>query len=138
MTNPGRAEDARIASRLAAALPGLVAVYRFGSTAAGTERAGSDVDLAVLAEGPVDAGRRFDLQEELATELGRDVDLVDLGRASTVLAVEVVGRGELLLDADPARRGAFEDLALSSYARLNEERRAILERVAAEGTVHGR
>jgi hypothetical protein len=26
----------------------------------------------------------------------------------------------------------------SAYARLNEERRAILERVAAEGTVYGR
>jgi len=138
MTSPGTTEDARIAGRLAAALPGLVAVYRFGSTAAGTALAGSDVDLAVLAEAPVDPGHRFDLQEELAAELGRDVDLVDLARASTVLAVEVVGRGELLLDADPARRGAFEDLAFSSYARLNEERRGILERVAVEGSVHGR
>jgi hypothetical protein len=66
------------------------------------------------------------------------VDLVDLRAASTVLAIQVVGGGLLLFDGDPAERGRFEDLCYSRYARLNEERREILDRVSREGTVHGR
>jgi hypothetical protein len=63
---------------------------------------------------------------------------VDLSGASPVLAIQVVARGELLYEGDPAARGEYEDLVFSTYARLNEERRGILERIAAEGTVYGR
>ena len=44
----------------------------------------------------------------------------------------------MLLDNDASARGHFEDLTYGVYARLNEERRGILQRVAAEGTVYGR
>jgi len=40
-----------------------------------------------------------------------------------------LGTGRLLFEADSALRGAFEDRALGSYVRLNEERREILGRV---------
>ena len=49
-----------------------------------------------------------------------------------------MARGQLLYDGDSAARGRFEDLTFGLYARLNEERRGILERVRAEGTVYGR
>jgi uncharacterized protein len=117
---------------------GLLAVYRFGSSALETTHAGSDIDIAILVRGFMSANDRFDVQERLAAALGRDVDLVDLGTASTVMAVQVIGHGRLLYEADATARGAFEDRALGAYARLNEERRPILERIAAEGTVHGR
>jgi hypothetical protein len=70
--------------------------------------------------------------------VGADIDLVDLSVASPVLAIQVVARGELLHEGDPAARGAYEDLVFSAYARLNEERRGILDRIAAEGSVYGR
>jgi hypothetical protein len=63
---------------------------------------------------------------------------VDLRAASPVMAIQVIGKGRLLLDNDASARGRFEDLTYGVYARLNEERRGILERVAAEGTVYGR
>ncbi len=63
---------------------------------------------------------------------------MDLAVASPVMAIQVVARGELLYDGEPEARGRFEDRAFGAYARLNEERRGILERVAAEGTVYGR
>ena len=115
-----------------------IAIYRFGSTACGTASPDSDQDIAVLAREPVGPAMRFDVQEQLAAVLGRDVDLVDLSRASTVMAMQVIGRGQLLFDGDTAARGDFEDRAYSAYARLNEERRGILQRAAAEGTVYGR
>jgi hypothetical protein len=66
------------------------------------------------------------------------VDLVDLRAASTVMAMQVLADGHVLEDVSPDARGLFEDHAFGSYARLNEERRGILDRVAAEGTVYGR
>jgi predicted nucleotidyltransferase len=114
-----------------------IVVYQFGSSVSGQTRHGSDLDVAVLAPRRLGATERFDLQERVAASLGRDVDLVDLQSASTVMAMQVVSTGRVLFDDVPASRGAFEDRTFSSYARLNEERRGILERIAAEGTVYG-
>ena len=126
-----------IAALLRDALPGLIAVYRFGSTASGQTHAGSDVDLAFLAAAPVDAVARFELQERLAARLKRDVDLVDLRRTSTVMRMQVISAGSLVAAFDPAAQEAFEDHTYSAYARLNEERRDILQQIRREGRVHG-
>ena len=58
--------------------------------------------------------------------LGREVDLIDLARSSTVLRKEVLGNGRLLYETAPDRRAEFEMYALSDYARLNEERSPVL------------
>lgn len=129
--------DETIADIVREEIPGIAAVYRFGSTAQGQEHRGSDVDLAVLPERPVDPVHRFRVQERLARLLGRDVDLVDLASCSTVMRMQVIANGVALRTFDAATRERFEDYVFSSYARLNEERRAILERVRREGTVHG-
>jgi uncharacterized protein len=80
---------------------------------------------------------RWELQERLAAFLGADVDLVDLGAASTVMRVRVLADGEVILDHAPTARARFEALALAAYARLNEERRGILEDALRTGTIHG-
>jgi len=54
------------------------------------------------------------------------------------MAMQVVSTGHVIADADSRARGDFEDLTFSKYARLNEERKGILARVAAEGTIYGR
>ena len=131
-------EDRVAVTEIQSAVPGLVAIYRFGSSVSGTRSPDSDVDLAVLASAPIDPLHRFDLQERLAAALRQNVDLVDLRAASPVMAIQVIDKGRVLFEQDASARGAFEDLTYSVYARLNEERRGILERVAAEGTVYGR
>ena len=135
---PLERQNHAIVERLRGAFDDLIAVYRFGSTAQGTATHASDADLAVLARGRVAPERRFDVQERLAAEIGRDVDLVDLASASPVMAIKVITGGELLYDGDSSARGRFEDQTFGAYARLNEERRGILERVATEGTIYGR
>jgi predicted nucleotidyltransferase len=127
-----------IVDELRRALGDVVAVYRFGSSAEGTTHRRSDTDIAVLTRTRLSAASRFALQERLASLIGTDVDLVDLSAASPVLAIQVVARGELLHEVDAAARGEYEDRVFSAYARLNEERRGILDRVAAEGTIYGR
>ena len=131
-------EDRVAVAAIRSAVPELVAIYRFGSSVSGERDPGSDVDLAVLATTPIGPLLRFDLQERLASALHQSVDLVDLRVASPVMAIQVIGTGRVLLDNDASARGRFEDLTYGVYARLNEERRGILQRVAAEGTVYGR
>lgn len=103
-----------------------LAVYLFGSAATGRSHPDSDIDLAILPEHPCDPVEIFEIANRLAQRTGRHVDLVDLKRASTVMCKEVVRTGLLLEQKDPAKRIEFEMLALSDYARLNEEREPVL------------
>jgi hypothetical protein len=80
---------------------------------------------------------RFDLQERIASRLHCSVDLVDLRTASTVMRVQVLEHGTILYDRRTGRRQAFEATALSAYARLNEERRGIIDDIRQRGSVHG-
>lgn len=131
-------DDEAIASFLEREVPGLIAVYRFGSSARGDDRPDSDVDLALLAREPLSNRRRWDLQLRLEESLRRLVDLVDLHEAPTVLRMQVISTGIPLVVLDEDERTRFEDLTFSMYARLNEERRDILEQIRRDGTVHGR
>lgn len=131
-------ENSVAIASLRGALPDLVAIYRFGSTTRGEARADSDLDFAVLPAAPLDPVHRFALEQDLASQLRRDVDLVDLARASTVMRVQVVAAAPPIFVGDQSARAMFEMYAYANYARLNEERRPILERIAREGSIHGR
>jgi predicted nucleotidyltransferase len=115
-----------------------VAAYLFGSVARGDTSATSDLDIAVLAARPLAEAHRLAVEEQLAVAAGRDVDLVDLRRASTVLRAQVVGHGRLLFETDATARELFEDLVYSAYADLNEARRAIIEDARSEGRIFAR
>ncbi len=84
--------------RLGCDVPGVAAVYLFGSHAAGGARPESAVDLAVLADRPLGAVERFTVQERVAAVLGCDVDLVDLRTASAVMQARTVAAGRVVLD----------------------------------------
>jgi uncharacterized protein len=106
------------------------------SQAKGTARPDSDVDLAVLSRVALSELRRFELAQELSTQLHRDVDLVDLRSASTVMRMQVISTGECLFTVCDRLQGEFEDLVYSTYARLNEERREILNDVRTRGSIY--
>jgi predicted nucleotidyltransferase len=89
----------------------VMAVYLFGSTARGTARAGSDVDVAVLFDVPplraLD-GPRSVIEGELERALGRPVDLVVLNDAPVDLRTRVLRDGRLLVERNASARIAFE------------------------------
>jgi uncharacterized protein len=123
--------------RILAAVPEAEAIYLFGSRARGDALPDSDFDIAVLTAAPLPALFRYDLQEALAADLHAAVDLVDLRSASTVMRVKVIDEGRLWYERDATVRQLFEATAYSAYARLNEERRGILDDVRKRGTVYG-
>ena len=127
-----------LVSSLLTALPDCQAIYRFGSWGTDAQRTESDIDLAVLPSHILDPVHRWELAQTLASLAGRDVDLVDLLSASTVLRMQVVAHGERLYSADVDRVEQFEDTIFSSYAKLNEERREILADVQQRRNIYGK
>jgi predicted nucleotidyltransferase len=114
---------------------GIAAAYLFGSVAKGTEKARSDVDVAVLYSGdppPGLAGIGVRLAGDLELLLGRAVDVVVLDRAPVDLVHRVLRDGHLLLDRDRSRRIAFEVRARNEYFDLLPHLRRY-RRMAEEG-----
>jgi len=99
---------------------GLDALWVFGSVARGTATETSDVDLAALFSRRAPPLEVLDAREAVGRALGRDVDLVDLDRASPILAMQVLHHGRLVVDRHPSRRqrfvagvpGRYEDLRI--------------------------
>ena len=129
--------DSSLVSHIRKAVPGLIAFYRFGSTERGNTRPDSDVDLAILSDKTLSELDRFELAQDLATQLHRDVDLVDLRSASTVMRMQVLSTGTCLTTEDERARREFEMYVYSDYARLNEERREIVKGIVKRGLIYG-
>lgn len=110
-------------------------IYLFGSQAIGNTHTDSDFDIAYLGAKSISHYERFMLAQQLASALNRDVDLIDLDKASTVFQAQVVGHGKILYCTDDNGRFMFEMLTFKKYARLNEERKEILDAIAETGQV---
>lgn len=118
-------------------LPGLLAVYLFGSHAQGTAGPDSDVDLAVLLSGTLDPVSLWQLSGDLADIVGSPVDLIDLRAATTVMQYQIVTRGRRLWAKD-VQAGLFECFILSEKTALDEARAGLLKDIQEEGSVYGR
>lgn len=132
MTTPDLQEQLRDAL---ARRSDLAAAWLFGSRARGTERANSDVDVAILLrEDPPRTldGLMLDLQDDLAGELGRPVDLVVMNHAPADLVHRVLRDGELLIENDRSRRVRFEVARRAEFFDLLPILRRYRHREAAQ------
>jgi predicted nucleotidyltransferase len=121
-------------------LPGLLAVYAFGSRVENqgvSARSDSDLDLAVLLEGYGDPLTLFNLSGSLADIAGCTVDLLDIRAASTVMQYQILTLGTAWWRKD-VRAGLFEAAMLSEKMALNEARAGLIHDVAQRGRVYGR
>ncbi|HMN95129.1 MAG TPA: nucleotidyltransferase domain-containing protein [Phycisphaerales bacterium] len=105
----------------------VLAVYRFGSTVGGVVHPGSDIDLAVLADRPLDPVGLYDAAQDLAVLFERDVDLIDLRRADGTMRAQVIGTGVRTLAEDASAADRFAAEALADYAWFNEIRGKAVE-----------
>jgi predicted nucleotidyltransferase len=132
-----RFNETAIVDHLRRSLPDAMAIYVFGSVATGEAGAESDLDLAVLNDGPLDPVALWDLSGELADLAGRPVDLVDLRRASTVLQHQIATKGRRLWARD-ARADFYEVFILSEKTALDERNAGLMADILREGRVYGR
>ena len=121
---------AQIIQTVLDAFPDTQGIYLYGSYAAGDQNADSDVDLAILLPHPSANKARTlyfsDLFTQLSRLLERELDLINLRLAPTVLGNEIVSKGRRIFCGDEAACDEFDALNLSYYQKLNEERSKIL------------
>lgn len=84
-----------------AQFPEIKLAILFGSAVEGRLHWASDIDLAVAADTALTVGIKFNLMGELASELGRPVDLVDLSSTSGPILGEIL-RGRIIVKEDPS------------------------------------
>jgi uncharacterized protein len=112
-------------------------IILFGSTAKGNIHKDSDIDIAFLGDNKeLDKYEIFMIAQEIASELNRDVDLIDLNQASTIFQAQVVHTGKVIHCTDGQKKAQYELKTLKMYAKLNEERALILKNVDESGSIY--
>lgn len=117
------------------AYPQVKGIYVFGSFASKTETQDSDLDIALLLDKPADSVTLWNVAQNIAYRIHREVDLVDLLAASTVFRFQIVTTAKLIDCQDFKSCDLFEDLSYSMYLRFNEERKEILEDIKNSGRI---
>ncbi|MHB8062784.1 MAG: hypothetical protein ACYDG2_09160 [Ruminiclostridium sp.] len=79
----------------------------------------------------------FMASQELADKIKKDVDLIDLSKASTVIQAQVVSTGITILNTDAIRTSLFQMQVLKEYTLLNEQRQCILDSIRERGFEYG-
>lgn len=104
-------------------------IILFGSVVHGNLRSDSDIDIAYMSNHKLDDYEGFMLAQELAGLLNREVDLIDLEKASTVFQAQILNSGRVIYCSDLKRKLHFHALVLKKYAMLNQERACVLKRL---------
>ena len=118
-------------------IPALAAIYLFGSQVGESARADSDIDFAVFAGRPLPRAQVVDLTFELAALLRRDVDLVDMASASTIMQFQILAEGRLIDAPDPDAAALFELRVMREYQDLKARRAAVEADIVERGRVYG-
>ncbi len=108
--------------------PDIQLVILFGSAAKGTRHGKNDLDLAILAEEPLNL---VDITNQVIALLRTSqVDVVDLRRASPLLAMEIVRGGRFLYERQAGEYVRFCSLAHRWYVDTAKLRAAQKEAIA--------
>ncbi|NLP41351.1 MAG: nucleotidyltransferase domain-containing protein [Veillonellaceae bacterium] len=112
-------------------------VILFGSYGKDMARDDSDIDIAYLGEIELDSYEVFVLAQRIAVLVGRDVDLINLNLASTVMKAQIVSGGKVIYCSDEVRRARFYMKTFKEYATLNEQRAVVLRQIERQGSIYG-
>jgi predicted nucleotidyltransferase len=111
--------------------PAVLAAVVFGSAAAGRLHPESDLDLALLFaddDVPNDVAA-LDIRAALEQHTRRDIDLIVLNPAPTILAIQVAKKGRLIFCRDSHAYQCYVVHLISEYADFKIIRRPIEEAV---------
>lgn len=123
----------QLATLLEQACPTVSFAYLFGSYATGHARPDSDIDIAIFTVPPLTNLQRWETAATLARQLNRHVDLVDLRTCSTVLRLQIVTEGKVVLDKH-RQTPAFDTTTISMYQHLQESRAELIADFIEEAT----
>lgn len=98
-SDKGHALDAGIL-RVLSGYPEIRFCVLFGSASRGALTSRSDVDIAVAGAGPLTFEEKAEIAQSLAAALGREVDLIDLSKASGLILQQALCTGRMVKNDD--------------------------------------
>lgn len=125
-----------IVSFLDQRIKNLQLIYLFGSEHTGDVHAFSDIDIAFVCAQQMSSINKFDIQEELAIKLKRDIDLVDLSQATDLLKMQVIF-GENLFAINESFLFAFENRVMQDYYDLKEMLQPLYASIKENKSIYG-
>ncbi len=115
--------------------PDVIAIYSFGSYGTEFETPQSDVDLAILTRDKIEKVMLWELAQEIAMRIDKDVDLIDLTQASTVLSFQVLNEGKRIYCKDKHRCDTFENVVDSEYLNFRQLRADLIKDIKQRGRI---
>lgn len=97
----------------------------FGSFAKGDDNKDSDLDIAFLTAQQITNVKRWQVAQSLASQINRDVDLVDLSNANDVFKFQIVSQGQIIYQLK--NMDSYLDQVYLTYLKLNEDRQGIID-----------
>lgn len=107
--------------------PDLLLAMVFGSTADGSNRPDSDIDVAVYPRKKLASRKRQLLADGIACATGRVVDLVDLTDVDGALLRQVLRSGKVLFSKEPGILGTLSERLLDWQEDFEPQLNALLE-----------
>jgi predicted nucleotidyltransferase len=104
----------------------LIAVYLYGSILNTSFNQESDIDIAVITEDRIDPVNLYDIGADLSVLTKRDIHLVDFVAATDTLRIEILKNKNVIFCNNDEKRLYYEMIALTSYQKLNEERKIVI------------
>jgi predicted nucleotidyltransferase len=109
-------------------IQGLMWIGLFGSILNdGFEQTRSDIDIVFISKHEISNIKRWEVQEQLASKLNIDIDLVDLKKSDDVIAFEALSKGKEIFKNGSRELEIFLDNIYINYIQLNEDRKEIME-----------
>lgn len=108
-------------------------IIMFGSAAKDKMRIDSDIDIAFLSSVQYEDYDVFMSAQEMAGELGYNIDLIQLSKASTVFKAQIISSGKVIFERNQLERMEFNMRSLKEYTLLNEERQGIIDKLYGGG-----
>ena len=107
---------------------GVRVAVLYGSVATGYMRPDSDVDVAVLLDSPMDAGRKMAIISRLEAALSREVDLVDLSALTGTILKQILCKGRVLIKTPAAFAALMSRMLYNQQDMMPYVTRTLLER----------
>lgn len=118
--------------------PGILVAFLYGSQVTGRVNSDSDVDIALLfvRDQMPDTERRLQLTDDLVSITRREVDLLILNDASTVICMQVLRKGKVIYEQDHQAYLDFFVKTVNKYDDLKRVRSGI-EQNLMKGRIYG-
>lgn len=110
--------------------------YIFGSYVGKNFREDSDIDIAIY--GDFSPFEFLEIASELEDITERKVDLINLKKADTNFAFEIIATGKPIYIKDREKHAEYVMYISSMYLTLEEDRKVVIDEIFKRGSVYGK